>query len=79
MILPLTHGETKANPGPVKNITFTFTQHYFSCCHWNTNSILAHNKISILTTYNMVKKFDIICISETYLDSTVDDKTGMGL
>ena len=79
MILPLPHGETKANPGPVKNITSTFTQHYFSCYHWNTNSILALNKIYILTTYNMVQKFDIICISETYLDSTVDDKTGMGL
>ena len=48
---------------------------YFSCCHWNVSSILAHNKISLLTAYNTVQKFDIICISETYLDSTVDNKT----
>ena len=51
------------------------TLNYFSCCHWNANSILAHNKISLLTAYNIVQKFDVICISETYLDSTVDDKT----
>ena len=51
------------------------TSNYFSCCHWNVNSILAHNKISLLTAYNIVWKFNIICISETYLDSTVDDKT----
>ena len=25
--------------------------------------------------YNSVQQFDIFCISETYLDSTVDDKT----
>ena len=48
---------------------------YSSCCHWNANSILAHNKISLWTAYNTVKKFDIICIPGTYLDSTVDDKT----
>ena len=51
------------------------TSNYFSCCHWNVNSILAHNKISLLTAYNIVQKFDIISISETYSDSTVDNKT----
>ena len=29
----------------------------------------------LLTTYNIVQKFAIICISETYLDSTADGKT----
>ena len=69
-ILLLTHGDIKADPGPTKK-----TSNYFSCCHWNANSILAQNDISLLTAYNTVKKLDIICISETYLDSTVDDKT----
>ena len=69
-ILLLTHGDIEANPGLTKK-----TSNYFSCCHWNANSTLAHYKISLLTAYNIVQKFDIICISETYLDSTVDDKT----
>ena len=51
------------------------TCNYFSSCHWNANSILSHNKISLLSTYNTVQKFDIICISEIYLDSTDDDKS----
>ena len=51
------------------------TSNYFSCCPWNANSILGHNKISLLTAYHTVRRFNIICISETYLDSTVDDKT----
>ena len=69
-ILLLTHGDIEANPGPTKKAS-----NYFSCCRWNVNSILAHNKISLLTAYNIVQKFDIICISEKYLESTVDDKT----
>ena len=40
------------------------TSNYFSCCHWNANSVLAHNKIFLLTAYNIIQKFDIICISE---------------
>ena len=49
----------------------------FSICHWNLNSISAHNyaKIFLLKTYYMIHKFDIICISETCLESntSVDD------
>ena len=48
---------------------------YFSCCSSNANSILAHNKISSLTAYHTVQRFNVICIAETYLDLTVDDKT----
>ena len=48
------------------------TSNYFLCCQWNGNSILTHNKTSLLTDY---KIFDIICISETYLDSVIYDKT----
>ena len=43
------------------------------CCHWNVNSILAHDKLSLLTAYNSTQHYDIICISETYLDSSIDE------
>ena len=46
-------------------------------CHWNLNSISAHNyiKLSLLKAYIAIHKFDIICLSETYHDSsaTSDD------
>ena len=49
----------------------------FSIFHWNLNSISAYNyiKLSLLRTYVSTHKFDVICISETYLNSdtsTVD-------
>ena len=50
----------------------------FSICHWNLNSVSAHNyiKLSPLRAYVSADKFDVICISETYLNSdtfTVDE------
>ena len=43
----------------------------FSICHWNVHSIAAHNyaKSSVLTAYNLARSFDIIRLSETYLNS----------
>ena len=40
--------------------------------HWNLNSIAARNfiKMSLLQTYNAIHSFDIICLSETYLDNS---------
>ena len=67
-MLLLTHGDTDSNPGPKHR-----TSNYFSCCHWNGNSILAHNKLSLLLTYNTLYKFDVICISEIYLDKSADN------
>ena len=32
------HGDIEINPGPKKIYI------YFSCCHWNVNSLLAHKK-----------------------------------
>ena len=50
----------------------------FSICHWNLNSITAHNylKISLLRAYILLHNFDVVCMSETYLDSTtaLDDE-----
>ena len=49
----------------------------FSFCHWNLNSIAAHNfiKMSLLQAYNAINRFHIICLSETYLENSyhIDD------
>ena len=59
-------GDIELNPGPKPNSCKSFT-----ICHWNLNSITFHNfiKVSLLTAYNSIHKFDIICLSETYLNS----------
>ena len=58
--------DIETNPGPTPS-----SGQCFSICHWNLNSIIAHNfaKLSLLTAYNLVHSFDIICLSETYLSS----------
>ena len=63
----LLSGDVEINPGPRRN-----TDETFSICHWNLNSLLAcnYNKF-LLRAYIAVHKFDVICLSETYLDSTV--------
>ena len=44
-----------------------------SICQWNLNSIAAHNfaRLVFLKAFNSIHKFDIICLSETYLDSSI--------
>ena len=44
--------DIKTNPGPISSF-----KQCFSICHWNLNSITAHNyvKLSLLTAYNLVK------------------------
>ena len=66
-------GDVEENPGPKPS-----SYRSFSICHWNLNSISAHNymKLSLLRTYLSTHKFDVICLSETYLNSdtsTVDE------
>ena len=60
-------GDVEINPGPRRS-----TDKIFSVCHWNLNSLLAYNynKLFLLRAYIPVHKFDVICLSETYLDST---------
>ena len=63
-------GDTDLNPGP-KNRNSCYN---FSICHWNLNSITAHNfgKVNVLLqAYNAIINFDMICLSESYLDSSV--------
>ena len=61
-------GDVELNPGQKRNYS-----NAFSVCHWNLNSISAHNyaKVFLLKAYIADHKFDIICISETYLDSSI--------
>ena len=60
-------GDIKENSGPKLS-----SSQKRSICHWNLNSIAAHNftKVSLLIAHNSIHKYDIICLSETYLDSS---------
>ena len=62
-----TSGDVQLNPGPKDKSSSAF-----SICHWNLNSITAHGyaKISLLEAYIVAQKFQAVCISETYLDSS---------
>ena len=48
------------------------SKHNFSTAQWNLNSIAAKNfvKLSQLEAYNTLHGYDLICFSETWLDST---------
>ena len=54
------------NPGPSQD-----TGQSISFSHWNLNSVCSNKfeKISLLTSFNTVHKYDVICLSETFLNS----------
>ena len=58
--------EIHLDSGPKRNRSC----YNFSVCRWNLNGTTVHNyeKINILKVYKTVNKFDMICISELYLD-----------
>ena len=60
-------GDIELNPGLKSN-----SCENFPVCHWNLNSISAHNfsKVSLLNAYTSLHSFEIICLSETYFDSS---------
>ena len=60
--------DIEENPGPKPN-----SCDCLSICYWNLNSISAYNliKLSHLHAYISINKIDIICLSETYLDSSI--------
>ena len=64
-------GDIEENPGPKPS-----SNQNFSICHWNLNSISVHNyiKLSFLRAYLSTYKFDLVSISETYLDSDTSNK-----
>ena len=46
----------------------------FLFCHWSLNSISAHNFIKIpQKTYIATHRLDVICLLETYLDSSISN------
>ena len=68
-------GDIELNPGPGHWTSFSF-------CQNSLNSFSAPNfvKISLLEAYNAIHKFDIICLSETFLNSSLqnDDDSLVG-
>ena len=60
--------DIELNPGSKSN-----SCENLSVCHSNLNSISAHNisKVSLLNVYTSLHSFSIICLSETYLDSSI--------
>ena len=68
----LLSGDIETNPGSRRNLN-----NHCTICHWNLNNISAHNfaRVQLLKAYLAVHKFDIVCLSETYLNSsfTFDD------
>ena len=68
--LLLLHGDIESNPRPRNS-----KNHLPSFCHWNLNSLPAHNFSKMLLlkayAYNAIYKYDFICLSETFLDSSI--------
>ena len=62
----LLSGDVEVQPGPTSNGCETL-----SVSHWNLNSICSHDfsKISQFIAFNAEHKFDIVCFSETFLNS----------
>ena len=71
-LLILLSADVELNPGPKRASTSNI-----SIFHWNLNSVSAYNytKLFLLKAYIAIHKFDMIYLSETYLDSstTSDD------
>ena len=61
-------GDVELNPGPKPN-----SSQNFPLCHGNLSNIPAHkfSKISLLSARKSLYKSDRICLSETYLDSSI--------
>ena len=57
ILLLLSHGEIEVNTEPKRKFS------KFPCIHWNVNSTVVDDKLSLIKSYNTVKNYDIICIS----------------
>ena len=60
-------GDIEKNPGP-KYSSLRF-------CHWNLNGLIAHDciKITLIQAYITDQNFDIVCLSETFLNSSIQN------
>ena len=67
-LLLILSNNVELNPGPMKDSS----KGNFSISHWNLNNTAAQNfvKLSQLEAYNTLHGYDLICLSETWLDST---------
>ena len=65
-MLLLESGDIETNPGTRKSFIKFF--------HWNLNGLAAHDFVKMLLIEVFIKthNFDIICLSETFLDSSMD-------
>ena len=65
-LILLCSGDIEINPGPEPSYWENL-----SVCHWNLNSLSAHNfiKKESIVAFNSIHNFDFICLSETFLDS----------
>ena len=61
-------GDIELNPGPKQK-----QDQSLSICHWNLNSIPAHNfqKLELLQGYVSSNKVDILCLSKAFLNSDI--------
>ena len=66
-ILLVNSGDIETNPGPRKSSPIKF-------CHWNLNGLAAHAfiKVPLIEAFITTHNFDIFCLSEIFLDSTID-------
>ena len=67
ILLLLLDGDVHPKPGPKKDHKYNL-----SVFSWNLNSITVDNftKLSLISSYNAIYKYDMICLSETFLDSS---------
>ena len=74
LILTKRSGDIEQNPGPKPSSCQSF-----SICHGNLNRILAHNfiKLSLLRPYIAIHKFDVVCLSETYLNTNISNDNSL--
>ena len=63
-------GDVEVKTGPKRN---SCQSQSFSICHWNLSSLTTHSfaKVSLLTAYFSVNKFDIVYLSEAFLNSVI--------
>ena len=61
--------DIKTNPGPFNRCKF------ISFYHWNLNGLLArnHKKLHVVEAIVVINNIDVFCISETFLDTSVDN------
>ena len=60
----LKSGDIETNPGPKKSSAIKF-------CHWNLDGLAAHDfvKVPLIEAFITTHNFDIVWLSETFLDS----------